>query len=253
MSELTHQYYSGTSGLDLPVPRSQYPAEFREKSRLQYYASLFNSLEINSIFYKLPRPATLRKWVESVPDDFRFTCKLSKAVTHAKALQFNPQDVYDFVEVAENVGQKKGCILIQFPPSLKIDLLDRLQALLETVGEATQHTSWRLAVEFRNSGWYEREVYELLADYDATMVIQDLPKSATPFDVATTDIVYLRFHGPDPRYRGSYTNEVLMQYAQSICEWVARRKTVYAYFNNTVGAAVENLQTLNRLVREYRK
>lgn len=190
-------FYSGTSGLDLPVPRSQYPAEFQRKSRLQYYASLFNTLEVNSIFYKLPRSSTVANWAESVPANFRFTFKLSKTITHAKGLQFGVKDVEDFMKIVD--------------PS-----------------------------------WYEREVHELLQEYDAAMVLQDMPKSVTPFKYATGNFIYLRFHGPEPRYRGSYTDEFLKRYATHINAWIGEKKTVYAYFNNTAGAAVENLQTLNK-------
>jgi uncharacterized protein YecE (DUF72 family) len=81
------------------------------------------------------------------------------------------------------------------------------------------------------------------------MVMQDIPKSATPLKYLKGDFIYLRFHGPEPRYRGDYTNEFLKHYAQLINEWISKKKTVYAYFNNTVGAAVENLRTLNKYVQ----
>jgi len=249
MPSINQLFYSGTSGLDLPVPRSQYPAEFRGKSRLQYYASLFNSIEINSIFYKLPRSSTVVNWAESVPGNFRFTFKVSKAITHAKGLQFAVKDVDKFNKTVENIGNKKGCLLAQFPPSLKIEKLDQLQRLLETLGEATYNTDWKLAIEFRDSSWYEREVYELIEEYNAAMVIQDMPKSATPLNDVRGNFIYLRFHGPEPRYRGDYSDEFLKQYAAYIKTWISEKKTVFAYFNNTVGAAVENLQTLNRYVQ----
>src|SRR5665213_1974009 len=130
MPSINHRFYSGTSGLDLPVPKSQYPAEYQGKSRLQYYASLFNSLEVNSIFYKLPRSATIANWAQSVPGNFRFTCKVSKTITHAKRLQFSGKEVDDFMAAVENVGEKKGCLLAQFPPSLEISMLHHLQSLL---------------------------------------------------------------------------------------------------------------------------
>src|SRR5690348_13158831 len=155
-------FYSGISGVALPVPTSQFPSEFHNKSRLHYYASLFNSVEVNSIFYKLPRSSTLVNWRESVPDDFRFTFKVSKTITHVKGLQFAIKDVDDFIKTVGHIGDKKGCLLVQFPPSLTIDKLDQLQKLLEALGEATQNHPWRIAVEFRNSSWYEREVYQLL-------------------------------------------------------------------------------------------
>lgn len=241
-------FFSGISGLDLPVRRSGYPPEFREKSRLHYYASLFNSIEINSIFYKLPRSSTVANWAETVPADFRFTFKVSKAITHVKGLQFAAKDVDAFIKTVENIGDKKGCLLAQFPPSLKVEKLDQLQRLLETLGESTHNTRWKLAIEFRDPSWYEREVQELLEEYDAAMVIQDIPNSATPLSYASGDAVYVRFHGPEPRYRGDYTDEYLKQYASYMNGWLAQKKTVYVYFNNTVGAAVKNLQTLNSYV-----
>ena len=249
MPSIQQQFYSGTSGLNLPVSRSHYPPEFQGKRRLQYYASLFNSLEVNSIFYKLPRNSTVVNWAESVPDNFRFTFKVSKTITHVKGLQFSVKDVNDFIDTVENIGDKKGCLLAQFPPSLQIEKLDQLQRLLETLGEATYNSDWKLAIEFRDSSWYEREVYELLEEYNASMVIQDIPKSATPLNHVRGDFVYLRFHGPEPRYRGDYSDEFLKQYARNINKWINEKKTVYAYFNNTVGAAVKNLQTLNRHVK----
>ena len=249
MPKVNQLFYSGTSGLDLPVPRSKFPAEFQEKRRLQYYASLFNSLEVNSIFYKLPRSSTLTNWADSVPDNFRFTCKVSKTITHAKELQFAVKDVDDFMEVVENIGEKKGCLLAQFPPSLKIEMLNQLQRLLETLGEATENSGWKLAVEFRDPSWYEREVYELLEEYNAALVIQDIRKSASPMSDVKGELIYLRFHGPEPRYRGSYSDEFLKRYAEYINTWLREKKTVYAYFNNTVGDAFGNLQTLNSYVQ----
>ena len=247
MSPKQNLFFSGCSGLNLPVAKIDYPHDFQGKSRLEYYASLFNSIEINSIFYKLPRNSTVANWAESVPDNFRFTFKVSKTITHVKHLEFAWKDVRDFANVVKDIGHKKGCLLIQFPPSLKNDKLDQLQKLLEALGEATHNDPWQMAVEFRNSSWYEREVYELLEEYNATMVMHDIPASATPI-IDNGDFVYLRFHGPEPRYRGDYTDEFLKDKAKQIKWWMKQKKTVYVYFNNTMGAAVKNLQTLNELV-----
>ena len=248
MHPINDLFYSGTSGVNLPVPRSQYPEAFREKSRLHYYASLFNSIEINSIFYKLPRHSTVANWAEAVPDHFRFTFKVSKTITHVKGLKFAAKDVDEFTSTVENIGDKKGCLLAQFPPSLTIENINQLQKLLETLGEATHNRNWKLAMEFRNSSWYEREVYELLDEFSVSLVIHDIPKSATPLSEVSGDIVYLRFHGPEPRYRGDYSDEVLQRYAGYIKAWLKEKKTVYAYFNNTAGAATKNLQSLNEYV-----
>jgi len=120
MNSDRNSFYSGTRGLVLPVPQVLYPPEFSGKSRLTYYASLFNSVEINSSFYKMPKAATVLKWADSVPQNFQFTFKLLKAVTHAKALDFSAEDVDLFIQTVNNIGNKKGCLLVQFPPSLKM-------------------------------------------------------------------------------------------------------------------------------------
>jgi uncharacterized protein YecE (DUF72 family) len=242
-------FYSGISGIALPVPKSQYPREFQDKTRLQYYGSLFNSVEVNSIFYKLPRGTTLAKWRDSVPDDFRFTFKVSKTITHTKELNFKEEDVNAFVNTVAEIGDKKGCLLAQFPPSLKVEKINELQNLIEALGKAT-HDEWRIAMEFRHASWYEREVYELLEEYNISLVVHDIAASATPLSPLIGDFVYLRFHGPEPRYRGDYSDIGLKSYAGRVSTWINEGKTVFVYFNNTMGNAVNNLQTLNGYVQE---
>ncbi len=104
-------------------------------------------------------------------------------------------------------------------------------------------------MEFRNSSWYEREVYELLEEFNVSMVFHDIAASATPLDGIIGSLIYLRFHGPEPRYRGDYSDQFLKIYAEYIKTWIIEKKTVYVYFNNTMGAAVKNLQTLNSYVQ----
>src|ERR1700759_3590417 len=123
--------YAGTSGLVLPVPnKAAFPPEYRDKSRLAYYASLFNSIEINSSFYKVPMASTVKKWAADVPDDFRFTFKLWRGVTHNKQLAFNPDDLARFMSVVNNASNKAGCLLVQFPKSITIAYINQLRLLL---------------------------------------------------------------------------------------------------------------------------
>ena len=245
--------YCGTSGLVLPVPQSQYPHDFRGKSRLEYYGSLFNSVEINSTFYKLPKVSTVSKWEKSVCDNFRFTFKLSKSITHAKGLDFNKKDIEPFMETVAHIGNKKGCLLIQSPPGLKIEKLDQLRQLLTEVKNINDDHNWKIAMEFRNSSWYNEEVYDMLNEYNVCIVLHDLPASATPMTAQDSGYRYLRFHGPEARYRGSYSNDFLYRYAKYIRTWIKEGKEVYVYFNNTMGEAVLNLQTLNSYVQSLLK
>ena len=154
--------YLGTSGLQLPIPKRDFPAGFAEKSRLNFYASLFNTIEINSSFYKIPQAATLSKWAADVPDGFRFTFKLWKGITHQKGLEFNPDDIARFMEVIDHISQRKGCLLVQFPPGLAINAINQLEKLLASLG-----TDWPLAVEFRNRSWYTGQTYDLLGHFNA--------------------------------------------------------------------------------------
>ncbi len=249
MNLIDSTIYSGTSGLVLPVPQSLYPPEFEGKSRLTYYASLFNSVEINSSFYKIPKVSTVSKWAESVPGNFQFTFKLSKAITHAKGLDFKAEDIDLFMQTIAYIGNKKGCLLVQFPPRLKIEKFNQLQNLLISIQSANPNNAWKVVVEFRNQSWYNEEVYALLEQYNISMVVHDLPASATPLTVPAASLRYLRFHGPGGRYRGSYGDDFLYEYAQYIKDWISEGKAVYFYFNNTMGDAVKNLQTLNSFLQ----
>jgi uncharacterized protein YecE (DUF72 family) len=241
-------FFSGTSGLVVPVPKSQYPEEHRGKSRLGYYATLFNSIEINSIFYKLPKQSTINNWVEAVPPGFRFTFKLSKAITHVKSLKFFHKDVDAFMNTISPAVNNKGCLLVQFPPGLKIECFEQMESLLSYLNEINQEQLWPIAVEFRNQTWDHPEVFNLLEEYKMTSVIHDLKGSAPLTSTTKSGVRYLRFHGPEGTYRGSYELEWLEEYAGFIEAWLKKKQTVFVYFNNTMGEALANLQTLNKLI-----
>ena len=241
-------FYSGISGLQLDIPKYSFPPPFENASRLTYYASLFNSIEINSSFYKIPQAATVHKWAASVPEKFRFTFKLWKGITHSKALNFNKEDVSAFFNSIDSVKGKKGCLLIQFPPSLSRASTAQLDNLLSCIKETNTTQDWKVAVEFRNKSWYHEHVYDLLNFHKAAIVIQDIPKSATPLLNHTSDSIYIRFHGPSGNYRDSYSEDFLNEYASYLNEWLEEGKTVYVYFNNTMGDAFKNLKTLNSLL-----
>ena len=241
-------FYSGTSNIVLPIRQSEFPPAFKGASRLTYYASLFSSLEVNSSFYKVPRPATVEKWRESVPAHFKFTFKVPKTVTHAKGLQFNVEDLEVFAETVAQAGDKRGCLLVQLPPSVKSEQQEELEGILESLHSDAK--GWHIAVEFRDPSWYTSAVYRLLQSLGAGMVEQDMPRSATPPVTVADDFAYLRFHGPEGDYRGSYDWDFLAGRAKRIAALIKEGREVYAYFNNTAGDAFANLQTLNGMVAQ---
>jgi uncharacterized protein YecE (DUF72 family) len=241
-------YYSGISGLVLPIPKYKFPEDFQQSSRLTYYASLFNSIEINRSFYTLPIGKTIAKWSHEVPANFKFTFKLWKQITHAKGLQFDIADVKKFMTAIDNASNKKGCLLIQFPASIKSDRIDRLQHLLYTVQAYNPDNLWKVALEFRDNSWYTDNTYNLVGSYGATIVIHDKSRSATPHVPLNSKITYIRFHGPQGDYRGSYDEAFLQEYAGYIHERLAEGNSVFVYFNNTIGDAFNNLTHLNKLL-----
>jgi uncharacterized protein YecE (DUF72 family) len=243
-------YYSGLSGIELPVPKYQFPPEHQNSSRLTYYSTIFNSIEINSSFYKIPMTSTISRWVSSVPEHFKFTFKLFREITHVKDLNFDNSHIEKFIRTMSEAGSKKGCLLVQFPPSLKNHHIHQLDALLNDIKIADPAEEWNVAVEFRDQGWYNEDVFAMLESYNIALVIHDIPKSAAPLRLTSSDFIYVRFHGPTGNYSGSYGNAFLQEYAAYIREWLDDGKKVYVYFNNTKGDAYNNLRTLNSFVAQ---
>lgn len=235
----------GTSNVVLPFNKTQFPAEYQSKSRLGYYASLFPSVEINSSFYKVPQLKTFARWASEVPDTFQFTVKLWKEITHAKGLAFKEEDVVSFMRAAEGLGNKRGCLLVQFPGSVTVDLYSRVEQLLTLLNEIG---GWHVAVEFRHHSWYISEVYELLDAFEFSIVMHDMKQSATPRITKSAKVVYLRFHGTEPNYGGSYPEAVLLKTKEQIESWVSEGKEVYVYFNNTRGDGYGNAKTLKEMI-----
>src|SRR4051812_41091549 len=93
----------GTSGIVVAGNKQSFPNNFKHKSRLNYYGFLFNSVEINSTFKKIPRPSTFERWSQDVPEDFQFTVKLSKEITHVKRLDYQLDKIETFVAVANHL------------------------------------------------------------------------------------------------------------------------------------------------------
>jgi uncharacterized protein YecE (DUF72 family) len=231
-----NEIYSGTSGLLLPVKNKLfYPEEFKEKSRLCFYGSLMNSIEINSSFYKVPMASTVQKWADDVPQEFKFTFKLFREITHNKDLAFNPEQIYHFMNTIDRVGDKKGCLLVQFPPSIKINSFRQFNVLLTHLRLSDPDFSWNIAFEFRHVSWYCEELYELLNENKMGLVVHDKSPANTPMVDIEAPFAYLRFHGPGGNYRGSYNDDVLYEYATYVKEWQLEGKEVFVYFNNTMG------------------
>ena len=244
MNKQEAKIYMGTSGLVLPVPnKSFYPEAFRMASRLQYYAHLYNSIEINSSFYKMPRAATIARWAEETGADFRFTFKLLKDITHNKGLIFDRNQLDNFLSAISAVGEKKGCLLIQLPPSQDIKGFNQLQQIIQFI-RIQVNLEWKIAIEFRHPSWYIEEVKDWMNEEGLSIVFHDHASLSSPLWELDSPYIYLRFHGPTGNFKGSYDDALLSEYAGYVQEWLTEEKDVYIYFNNTAGAATDNLHTL---------
>lgn len=242
--------YIGTSGIVLPVNKAAFPIEFKSTSRLTYYSTLFNSVEVNSTFYKTPRGITFAKWKNEASSTFKFTVKLSKNITHSPNLLYEAREVEEFLDAANELNEKKAVLLIQFPSKITVDYIRKVEHLINQLRRSPSILQWQLAVEVRHQSWYVPKAYNMFNQLQASLVFHDMPDSKTPLNQTAVDVIYLRYHGPSGDYRGSYSNDFIGQQAEKIENWVEYGKTVFVYFNNTLGAAYENARLLQSHLKE---
>lgn len=240
----------GTSNVVAPGNKNSFPPDFQLKSRLHYYSSIFNTVEVNSCFYKTPQFSTFSKWSLDVPDEFRFSLKLSKEITHVKELKGDLVCMEKFITAARGTGKKKGCLLVQFPGKITLDYFENVEQILQELQVHDPDNQWKKAIEFRHPSWYTGETFELLDEFGASVVLQDIPKAKFTEIKGHADFVYLRFHGPKGDYRDSYSESFLQAKASQINEWLNEEKDVYAYFNNTIGSAFYNALSLKAKLEE---
>ncbi|HEY4650776.1 MAG TPA: DUF72 domain-containing protein, partial [Pontibacter sp.] len=201
-------------------------------------------VEINNSFYKLPTPDTFANWRNAVPNDFIFSVKASRYLTHMKKL-LNPQEPLSrFFHSANALEHKLGPVLFQLPPGWKVNA-SRLRDFL-----AQLPPYYRYTFEFRHPSWYTPQVYELLQHYNAAFCIYELEYHMSPLEV-TADFVYVRLHGPETRYAGSYSESALQWWASKCLAWQQQGLDVYVYFDNDqLGYAAFNAQRLQTIVQE---
>ena len=247
--------YIGTSGWSYPKGEGTWRGYFYPTGKineLDYYSQFFNTVEVNSSFYRPPNPGYVYNWVKRVPEDFLFTVKLWQKFTHPKmyekatgeAAVISQKDVDQFkqsIEPLANSG-KLGALLAQFPPSFKNDKYGRqiLLAVNRTFG------SYRLAVELRHRSWSDDVSFaQLLRDNNVSWVHIDEPKfqSSVASEVPqTSDIAYFRFHGRNKemwwqgdsgtRYKYLYSQDEINELAGEVKAVSGKTKYTFALFNN---------------------
>jgi uncharacterized protein YecE (DUF72 family) len=234
----------GTSGFSYPHWKGVfYPPELRPSSWLGYYQERFDTLELNNTFYRLPKPETFLQWKDAVKKGFLFSIKASRWITHLKRLK-NVQEPLDaFLKRAILLGEKLGPVLYQLPPFFEMDI-ERLEAFLSLLPDGFMH-----AFEFRHPSWFDERIIRLLREKKVSFCIPDGPFSQSVPHWVTSDVVYIRFHGPAGLYRGEYPLNQLALWAERIKTLKSKGFCVFAFFNNDAhGFAVKNALQLKGLI-----
>ena len=237
------QVFIGTSGWHYKHWRGNfYPAGVAPAGYLAHYLKTFSTVEINNSFYRLPSAETLADWRASVPEDFVFAAKASRFITHMKKLKDPQASFAPFMERVRVLGEKLGPVLFQLPPAWRFDE-GRFGAFL-----AALPPEYRYAFEFRDPSWYNDRAYELLRQHRCAFCIYEIEYHQSPFEV-TTDLVYVRLHGPGKKYDGSYSDDVLAAWADRCHAWLAEGKSCYCYFDNDLhGYAPVNAARLQQML-----
>jgi uncharacterized protein YecE (DUF72 family) len=218
-----------------------YPERTPKRRWLELYAERFDTVEVNSTFYRLARREAVTGWVEQTPRGFLFSVKASRYLTHVRRLRDIEQGIKRFYDPLEPLMQssKLGPVLWQLPENFHRDDA-RLAALLELLPPGL-HT-----IEFRHPSWFVPEVMELLRRYGVALAIGDHPSRPFQTYEATADWRFIRFHFGSRGRNGNYSAREIAEWAQRISGW-RRRETVYAYFNNDWnGYAPANAELLIR-------
>jgi uncharacterized protein YecE (DUF72 family) len=222
-----------------------YPPRLPARQWLQHYARSFDTVELNTTFYRLPRRDAVQRWVDETPDDFVFAVKVSRYITHIKRLVEVPEHLpllYERIEPLRS-SPKLGPLLWQLPPTFKVDL-DRLATALEQLPRGERH-----AFEFRHPSWFAEETMTLLREHNAALVIADRPEvHAFQTHELTADFTFVRFHAGTRGRNGNYSESELEEWSGRLAAW-SREVDVFAYFNNDwEGYAPANARRLRSLL-----
>lgn len=205
-----------------------YPRGLAQDRWFQHYAASFDTVELNNSFYRLPDADQFATWGRSAPPGFLFAVKASRYLTHRRRLNQPAEPLARLWSRATRLGDRLGPMLYQLPPRWHRNL-DRLGSFVEQLPPGRLH-----AVEFRDPTWYRADTYALLATAEVALCLHDMAGSASPRE-RIGPLVYVRFHGAAPGYRGAYSPQLLSAWAHRLAGWADEGVPCFAYFNNDVG------------------
>jgi uncharacterized protein YecE (DUF72 family) len=223
-----------------------YPQDLPQRRWFEHYATLFDTVEINNTFYRLPPASTVEAWAAQAPPGFVYALKLGAFGSHRMKLRDAASWLPNHLDRAQRLGSSLGPTLVQLPPRWRRNV-ERLEEFF--VAAAPSGCRW--AVELREPSWVHDEVFEVLRRHGAALCIHDL-LADHPWEL-TTDWTYVRFHGPNAlerKYWGRYGARRLRPVAERLGAWLDQDVGVYAYFNNDwEGNAVRDARWLRDRLR----
>lgn len=237
----------GTMGFSYPDWSNVfYPKGLKSTEWLSFYARHFNAVELDTTFHAVPPVERVQRWRDETPEDFRFTAKVPKDITHASVIDHAVPAMIDFLDVVSAFEAKLAVILIQFPPSFGVDQSDRLDRFLRAVPRDGQP---RFAVELRNSTWFMPATIEMLKANRVALVAADYVGSPRPV-IPTADFLYIRWIGEHERF--NELNHEQLDVTDRLLWWrdqlelnAPKVNAIYGFFNNDY--AGYSIATCNRM------
>jgi uncharacterized protein YecE (DUF72 family) len=220
-------------------------------AKLPFYAKVFDTVEVDSSFYRMPSKSMVKGWAKATGPFFKFSLKLPKMITHERALIDAEDELAKFLDVIkplEDFG-KLGCLLVQLAPSFAYDQADSLESFLSILPE-----HMHFAVEFRHYSWDRKEALDLLKKYKVANTITESPiEFLSKLAVTTPTHSYVRWHGRGKKiwYDYTYSEQELESWLPKLKELEEKVGMLYAYFNNHYRAdAPYNTLQLLRMRKE---
>jgi len=212
------RFWVGVSGFSYTSWKGVfYPADTKANQMLQAYAARLNSVEVNSSFYHMPTKATTSKWATSIHQDFRFSFKTNRKITHFMKLKDAKEEFEYFLDGLKPIEGKLGCVLVQLPPYMKQDY-ETLETFL-----AEKPKGFKIAVEFRHSSWFSDKLSKLLSKYNTALCVADTEDMKPTFE-RTASFAYARLR------RNTYSKSELKEWSQGLVKFAGGVEECFVYF-----------------------
>ncbi len=220
-----------------------YPESLSKNKWLEFYSKYLDTVEINSTFYRKFKETTYKNWFKRTPENFIFSLKIPKLITHNKRLKETENEIEEFITITKSLKNKLRIYLIQLPPSFKFDY-----TTLKDFFQLINNYDYKFTIEVRNKTFNNEMFFQLLNDFNIALCISDTANRYPLFMEITANFVYIRLHGSKKLYASKYSKEELEFWAKKILEW---GKDTFIYFDNDFeGHAPQNALELKKILYE---